>query len=411
MHSHIELPLPRAHGEGRPRLEVADIFRLHGEAYRKTHPLTGQRRKVMRAIETCRTAALGGHLDVCPQCGDARPAYNSCRNRHCPKCQALRQAKWIQERQKRILPTHHFHVVFTIPEQLKPLARRNRARFFALLFEAAANSLLQLGADPRRLGGQLGITAVLHTWTRDLRFHPHIHCVVTGGGLNEVGDRWIAARRRYLFPAKVLSRLFRGKLLAAIERARRLGELHCPELTDPKTFARFKDALYKKNWVVYSKAPFGGPREVFNYLGRYTHRVAISNQRLLSMNEDGIRFVTRGSKTATLVPEQFIDRFLQHVLPKRFVKIRHFGLLAAGNVNSRLEIARRLLPSDRPAVPPLVIALLALFAALSPLPAPAMMNWRERLLLLTGVDPMRCPVCGAIKMRLPLPSSPALDSS
>jgi len=413
VHFDIEPSLPRARGQGRPCLEVADIFRAHGEAYRKKHALSDQRRKVMRAIEICRTAALGGHLDVCPKCGDAQPAYNSCRDRHCPKCQALRQAKWIAERQKRILPTRHFHVVFTIPEQLKPLARQNRARFFALLFESAANTLLTLGADPKRLGGQLGITAVLHTWTRDLKFHPHVHCVVTGGGLNEDGDRWIAARRRYLFPAKVLSRLFRGKLLAAVEKAWCRGELICPQLNESKAFAHFKDTLYKKKWVVYAKEPFGGGKEVFNYLGRYTHRVAISNQRLLSMNEDGIRFVTRGTKTATLTPEQFIGRFLQHVLPERFVKIRHFGLLAAGNVHSKLETARRLLEPEPPALPPLVIALIALFAALRP-PTPSpppMMGWRERLLLLTGFDPMCCPVCGGIRIRLPLHSPRALDSS
>jgi hypothetical protein len=411
VHCHNRPPLPRAREQGQPRLEVADVFRLHGEAYRQTHALSTQRRKVMRAIETCRTAALGGHLEVCPQCGDARPAYNSCRDRHCPKCQALRQSQWIEERQRRILPTHHFHVVFTIPEQLKPLARRNRARFFSLLFESAANTLLELGADRKRLGAQLGITAVLHTWTRDLKFHPHIHCVVTGGGLNPDGDRWIAARRRYLFPAKVLSRLFRGKLLSAIERARRHGELHSPELTDPKAFARFKDTLYQKKWVAYAKAPFGGASQVFNYLGRYTHRVALSNHRLLSINPEGICFVTRGRRTATLAPEQFIDRFLQHVLPERFVKIRHFGLLAAGNVNSRLEIARRLLSPERKPIPPLVIALLALFAAVRPPSPPAIASWRQRLFLLTGIDPLRCPVCGAIKLRLPLPRSPILDSS
>jgi hypothetical protein len=267
-------------GEGRLRLEVGDLFRAHGEVYRDTHALTEQQRKVMRAIEACRTAVLGGHLDVCQKCGDEQPAYNSCRDRHCPKCQSLRQAQWIADRQARILPTHHYHVVFTVPEELKPLARRNRARFFAILFESAANTLLELGADPRLLGGQLGITAVLHTWTRDLRFHPHVHCVVTGGGLNEDGDRWIAARRRYLFPAKVLSRLFRGKLLPAVEEGRANEKLTCPELAGAKAFARFKDALYKKKWVVYAKATFGGPAQVFNYLGRYTHRVAISNQRL-----------------------------------------------------------------------------------------------------------------------------------
>lgn len=411
MHSHPEPSLPRAGGERRLRLEVADIFRAHGEAHRKTHALTDQQRKAMRAIEACRTSVLGGHLDVCSKCGDQQPAYNSCRDRHCPKCQSLRQAKWISERQARILPTHYFHVVFTVPEQLHVVAKQNRARFFALLFEAASNSLLELGEDPKRLGGQLGITAVLHTWTRDLRFHPHVHCVVTGGGLNEDGDRWLAARRRYLFPAKVLSGLFRGKLLAAVDEARSCGELVCPELAEQKAFARFKDGLYKKQWVVYAKAPFGGPRAVFNYLGRYTHRVAISNQRLLSMDHDGIRFVTRGNKTATLSPELFIGRFLQHVLPPRFVKIRHFGLMAAGNVNSRLQAARKLLEPERPALPAVVFALLALFATTWPASPPKLIGWRERLLLLTGSDPMLCRLCGGTRVRLPLPSPPPLDSS
>lgn len=269
--------LPGQAGQGRPRLEVADIFRAHGEAYRKTHALTDSQRKVMRDIEACRTPILGGHLDVCPRCGDERPSYNSCRNRHCPKCQSLAQAKWVTERLARLLPTHYFHVVFTVPEELKPIAHHHRERFFKLLFEAASGTLLQLAADPKRLGGQLGITAVLHTWTRDLRFHPHLHCVVTGGGLTSDGDRWVAACRRYLFPRLVLSKLFRGKLLAALGAAWDKGELACPALSDPQAFAHLKDALYRKQWVVYPKATFGGPAHVFSYLGRYTHRVAISN--------------------------------------------------------------------------------------------------------------------------------------
>ena len=404
--------LPCASGEGRPRLEVADIFRAHGEEYRETHALTEQQRKVMRAIETCRTAVLGGHLDVCPRCGDTRPSYNSCRDRHCPKCQALRQARWISERQARLLPTHYFHVVFTIPDLLKPLAIQNRSRFFALLFEAAANTLLELSADKKHLGGQPGITAVLHTWTRDLRFHPHLHCVVTGGGLSKDGDRWRAARRRYLFPAKVLSRLFRGKLLAALAAAWERGHLTCPQLEAPKAFARLKDTLYKKEWVVYAKRPFGGPAQVFNYLGRYTHRVAISNQRLLSLDERGVRFVTRGNKTATTSPTQFIERFLQHVLPAGFVKIRHFGLLAAGNVNTRLATARALLDRNRSPLPRLLLLVLALVVALYRRPPSEVLGWRERLTLLTGIDPLRCPLCGAQRIQLPLLGPPAtLDSS
>jgi hypothetical protein len=305
LHAHT----PSIRGEAverRARLEVADIFRAHGEAYRKTHALTYEQRKVMRAIEACRTQVLGGHLDVCPKCGETRPSYNSCRNRHCPKCQALKQAKWIAERQARILPTHYFHVVFTVPDLLRSLARENPKRFYAMLFEAASGTLLDLGRDPKRLGAQLGITCVLHTWTRDLRLHPHVHCVVTGGGLNPDGDRWISANRRYLFPVKVLSKLFRGKLIAAIDAAWKNKELTCRELAESDSFAKFKNALYKKKWVAYAKTPFGGPTEVFNYLGRYTHRIAISNQRLLSMDESGVKFVTRGNKTATITPECFI---------------------------------------------------------------------------------------------------------
>jgi hypothetical protein len=391
---------PPANGAGRPRLEVADIFRAHGDAYRKAHALSRLQLKVMRAIETCRTQALGGHLDLCPGCGHSTPAYNSCRDRHCPKCQALRQAKWIAQRQTRLLPTHYFHVVFTVPDLLKPLARRNRARFFSLLFQAAANTLLELGQDPKRLGGQLGITAVLHTWTRDLRFHPHLHCVVTGGGLSADGETWVDARRRYLFPAKVLSRLFRGKLLAAITSAREHGELNRADFTEPGSFDRLSNALYAKDWVVYAKTPFGGPAQVFRYLGRYTHRVAISNQRLLSLDERGVCFITRGSRTKTLPPERFIARFLQHVLPRRFVKIRHFGLLAAGNVNSRLSAARRLLESRAPES--------SLTSASSA--ATAALGWRELQTLLTGVDPMRCPRCGVTLLRLPLPH-PSLPPS
>jgi len=389
------------------RLELQDIFRAHGEAYRQTHALGEHQRKVMHAIEVCRTPALGGHLHVCPGCGDEQPAYNSCRDRHCPKCQALRQAKWVAERQERILNTHHFHVVFTVPGDLKPLASSNRECFFAALFKAAADTLLELGADEERLGAQLGITAVLHTWTRELKFHPHLHCVVTGGGLSKDGHAWVPAHRRYLFPVKVLSRLFRGKLLAALGAAHRRGELYGPA-AEGEAFCRLKSTLYGKEWVVYAKRPFGGPAQVFGYLGRYTHRVAISNQRLLSMDELGVRFVTRGDATATLAPQTFIGRFLQHVLPSGFVKIRHYGLLAAGNVNTRLEAARALL-----APVPVPQWALVLWLALSRVSPEPWSSWRTLYALLTGIDPLRCVHCGELKVRLPLPSSlPAvLDSS
>lgn len=405
--SDTSLCVPRVRGEAPPRLEVADIFRLHGEAYRQTHVLTPEQHKAMRAIETCRTAVLGGHLDRCPKCSFERPSYNSCRNRHCPKCQALQQAEWIEERQQRILPTAHFHVVFTVPSELHPLALFNRELFFRLLFRTVSQTLLTLGEDPKRLGAQLGITAVLHTWTRDLRFHPHIHCIVTGGGLAQDGTRWLPARQRYLFPVKVLARLFRGQLLAALTDACEADRLRLPpELASRVAFRRLLNQLYLKEWVVFAKRPFGNAEHVVKYLGRYTHRIALSNQRLLSLDERGVRFLTRDGKSATLPPADFIERFLLHVLPRGFVKTRHFGLFAAKNVRTRLEQARALL-SRRPAQNP-------------PLAAPP--SWREQMTRLTGIDPMLCPRCGETLERcrvLPLfspprppqASSPGLDSS
>ena len=407
MHSHGPAPPPA--GSAAPErsgVEVAEIFRVHGGEYRRTHALSGHQRAVMHAIETCRTAVRGGHRDVCPACGEVRISYNSCRDRHCPKCQTLAQVKWVVERQARILPVAHFHVVFTVPDALRPVAAAHPARFYELLFRAASATLLALCADPGRLGAQPGITAVLHTWTRDLRLHPHLHCIVTGGGLSRDGTRWIAARQRYLLPAKVVSRLFRGKLVAALEEAHAAGELSCAATAD---FARLRRRLFAKEWVVYAKRPFGGAQAVFSYLGRYTHRVAISNRRLLSMDGRGVRFLVRGSKIATLAPQDFIGRFLQHVLPEGFVKIRHYGLLAAGNVNTRLAAARRLLDGRHPLPGPVLVAL-ALFVALWRPPS-EQLGWRERLLLLTGVDPLRCPRCGHTMQRLPLAAPAAPDTS
>jgi len=368
----------------RPGLEVAEIFRAHGEAYRQRHTVDTDQRAAMRAIATCRTAALGGHVDVCDTCGHERPAYNSCRNRHCPKCQSLRQATWIEQRLARLLPTPYFHVVFTLPAALRPLAHRNRRRVFTLLFQAAAQTLLTLGRDPARLGAHLGITAVLHTWTRELQFHPHVHCIVTGGGLAVDGGPWVAARRRYLFPVQVLSRLFRGKFLAALTHAYRNDELEfggpTHALADAVAFQQFVDTLYRVEWVVYAKRPFGGPQQVFRYLGRYTHRVGISNQRLQRIDADGVRFATKGGRSITFPPHEFIRRFLLHVLPSGFVKIRHYGLLAAGNATTQLEHARALLqPSGSPE-----------HGAPS---GSGALDWLTHLLQLTGVDLTRCPRC------------------
>lgn len=396
-------------GAGRPTLEVADLFRAHGEAYRRTHRLSPAQGKAMRAIESCRTPALGGHLDVCLSCGDSTPAYNSCRNRHCPKCQGLRGAKWVAERMGRVLPTPHFHVVFTVPDLLHPVALQNQEWFFKALFAAATETLLELAADSRRLGGQPGITAVLHTWTRDLRFHPHLHCVITGGGLSPDGTRWLRTRQDYLFPVRVLGALFRGKLLAAVRQGWERGILSCPDLEPPGALTQLLGQLFSKRWVVYSKAPFAGPQQVFAYLGRYTHRVAISNHRLLALDAAGVRFLTRGTHTVTLAPEIFIGRFLQHVLPSGFVKIRHYGLLAPANVHTKLSVARRLL-TPAPTLPPGVVLLLTVWLLLCPRrvgsSAPAL-DWRQRLFLLTGIDPRRCPRCGGELLAQPLPLPPA----
>lgn len=390
---------PAASRPGRPAFEVADVLRAHGEAYRQSHTLVGDQLKVMRAIVRCRTEALGGHLDFCPACDFSRPAYNSCRNRHCPKCQSLRQALWIRQRLARLLQTHYFHVVFTLPCELRPLARANRTALFDLLFACAARTLLELGDNPERLGAQLGVTAVLHTWTRELAFHPHLHCIVTGGGLAPSGDAWVAASRRHLFPVKVLGALFRGKFLDGLRRLRAAQELRysgaASALADPAAFNKLVDRLYRTDWVVYAKKPFAGPERVFRYLGRYTHRVGISNHRLQAFDEHGVRFATKGKKNVTLAPDEFIRRFLDHVLPAGFTKIRHYGLHAAANVRTKLERARALLTTEAPnATPPTPPTPPTTTEPVPPTDtSTAPLCWQELLFALSGVDLARCPRC------------------
>jgi hypothetical protein len=380
---------------------LGDIFRAHGEAYRKSHVLSEPQRRAMRAIEVCRTPVLGGRLDVCDNCGYEDVVFNSCRNRHCPTCQSLSQARWIEGRMQRLLPTSYFHVVFTVPDDLlNGVALRNRERFFDMLFAAASSTLLTLGADPKRLGAQLGATLVLHTWTRELKFHPHVHCIVTGGGLHRDGTRWLdAPNQGYLFPVEVLAKLFRGKLIDALARAHQAGHLElsgaCAELANPKAFARLKDQLYQMKWVAYAKEPFAGPGQVFEYLGRYTHKVGISNQRLLSLTGDGVHFRTKGDATLTLAPNDFIHRFLQHVLPTGFVKIRHYGLLASGNATTKLEVARRLLEATHAGFALAVGLVAAVLLGGNASPPPEFPeDWRVLLERLTGVDVSRCPNCG-----------------
>ena len=341
----------------RPALEVAQIFRHHGPEYRKNHGLSPAQRQAMRDIEHCRTARLGGHLDACSQgCGYRAISYNSCRNRHCPKCQSLKQAKWLATRLERLLPVPYFHLVVTLPHELKPLARCNPELVFNLLFESASRALLQFARDYERLQAQLGFTAVLHTWDQDLNFHPHLHLVVTGGGLSPDGDRWIAASNSFLLPVRALSKIIRGKFLEALEKAFREGRLRgqvsC--LEDPGQFQRFLRKLRRKKWVVYAKGTFGGSPKAYHYLSRYTHRVAISNHRLVSLAEGKVSFRARDNRRpghqrlVTITAPEFIRRFLGHVLPPRFVKIRHYGLMAPANAKTKLEKARALLSSPSP---------------------------------------------------------------
>jgi Putative transposase/Transposase zinc-binding domain len=376
-----------------PRLELADIVRRYRPAYQAVHPLTLSERAVLDAIERCRTVALGGHVDVCHECGHRRPSYNSCHNRHCPKCPAVAQAKWIAGRLERVLPTHYFHVVFTLPAELRPVARSNPVLAYDLLFRSAAQTLLELGRDPKRLGGELGVTTVLHTWARDLSYHPHVHCVVTGGALSEDGERWLSARDQYLFPVEVLGKLFRGKVLAALRRARTRGEL---AVADPSRFAATVAQLYRKDWVVYCKCPFGGPEQVIRYLGQYTHRIALSNRRLVALDERGVTFRTKNGKQVTVDGVTFLTRWLSHVLPPRFVKLRHHGLMSAAHATTRLEVARqRLLAGVENA---------AVAAATPPSIARAPLGWRELVEVLTGIDLGACPCCGSRALeRQPLP--------
>lgn len=327
------------------RSPVAGIFRRHGPAYLRDHLLTPAQAKVLRSVVDCRTAALGGHLDVCADCGTATPSYNSCRDRHCPGCQAGAARRWLATRVERILPTHHFHVVFTLPAPLRAVALANPQLVYDLLFSAAQQTLQAMAA--RHLGAQLGLTAVLHTWTREMLFHPHLHCIVTGGGLSPDGGRWIAARESHLFSVRAMGALFRGKFMDGLVRAHRDGRLHfagtSAGLSDPTAFARLRNLLYRTSWVVFAKRPFGGAEQVVAYLARYTHRVAISDARVLSATDERILVRTRGTDTCSMAPDEFIRRFLLHVLPPGFRKIRHYGLSAPGNVRTRLAAADRLL--------------------------------------------------------------------
>jgi hypothetical protein len=371
----------------RPTLEVADVFRRHGAAYRQVHDgcLGRVERRVMAAIEACRTAALGGHVEHCLDCGLVRHAYNSCRNRHCPKCQGLARAQWLADRQAELLPVPYFHVVFTVPPTLADIAFQNKAVVYNILFKAAAETLRTIGADPKHLGAELGLVSVLHTWGQNLRHHPHVHCIVPGGGPSLAGERWVACRPGFFLPVRVLSRLFRRRFLEQLQAAFEQGELgffgDLKALTEPAVFAERLDDLRRIDWVVYAKPPFGGPEQVLAYLGRYTHRVAIANSRLISIDSARVGFKWKDyrhhgkSKVMTLGADEFIRRFLLHTLPDGFHRIRHYGFLANGHRSAKLAQCRQLLQATPPAIAPAA-------------------DYRERYRQLTGRSLETCPCCG-----------------
>jgi Putative transposase/Transposase zinc-binding domain len=379
----------------RPQLEVADIFRRYGEVYRQQHgaSLSTAQRRVMNAIEVCRTAALGGHVEQCDQCGHQRNAYNSCGNRHCPKCQSLARAEWIEKRQSELLDCPYFHVVFTVPEQIAAIAFQNKEVVYAILFRAAAETLRTIAADPKHLGAEIGFFAVLHTWGQALLHHPHLHCVVPGGGLSFDSSRWVSCRPGFFLPVRVLSRLFRRLFLEALVRAFDTGKLNffssLEALRNRADFLCHLAPTRQTEWVVYAKAPFAGPEQVLDYVGRYTHRVAISNHRLIDMENGQIRFLWKdyrdqNQKTMALPADEFIRRFLIHVLPARFQRIRYYGFLGNRYREEKLALCRHLLN-----MPPAEIS-----AAETP------PDYRDRYQELTGDSLRQCPVCRRGSMRV-----------
>jgi Putative transposase/Transposase zinc-binding domain len=343
-------------GIKRPAVEVADVIREFGAAFRARYggSLSGAQRKALDDLAACRTAALGGHVQRCHDCGHEQVAYNSCRNRHCPKCQARSRALWLEREAKFLLPVEYYHVVFTLPQEVSELAATQPAVLYELLFQAASATLREVAANPKRLGAQVGMLMVLHTWGQNLHHHPHVHCVVTGGGLscNAQGDiddapRWVSCRPGFFLPVRVLSRVFRGKYLASLRQAFLQGKVTSG--LGAVAFTQWLTKLYAKEWVVYAKSPFGGPERVLKYLARYTHRVAISNHRLVKLDDGHVTFRYKDysddhrQKTMMLSAMEFLRRFVQHVLPRGFVKVRHYGLLANRHRQVRLKVCRRLL--------------------------------------------------------------------
>lgn len=383
------VPAGTVDAAARPRLELAAIVRAHGDAYRRTHRLTTTQHRALRAIATCRTAALGGHRETCDRCGAVRVSYNSCGNRHCPKCQTLTKERWLAARKADLLPVPYFHVVFTLPHDLNALAQGNPRVVYALLFRAAADTLLAFGRDPRHLGGTIGITAILHTWGQTLTQHVHLHCLVTGGALAADTAQWISGRASFLFPVRTLATVFRAKYRASLQRAYDDGQLAfaggTAALADRRALTGFLGGLRRINWVVYAKRPFAGPEQVLEYLGRYTHRVALSNNRLVDHRDGRVRFHWKDYadhdrvKVMSLEVDEFLRRFLLPVLPRGFMRIRHFGLLANRTRQRTLRRCRELLGQPPP-------------------PEAALESVAALVHRLTGIDLVSCPVCGQGRM-------------
>ena len=338
----------------RHRPEVADVFRSHGAAFERSQggSIAAEQRRVLRELAICRTPALGGHRFRCDRCGYERVAYHSCRNRHCPKCQAHARARWLDDRRRELLPVPYFHVVFTVPERIGPLALQNKRQVYGILFRSVAETLQTLARDPRHLGAEIGFMAILHTWGQTLQHHPHLHCVVPGGGIGPDGQSWVSSRANFFLPVRVMSRVFRGKFLDHLQQAFRRGELafhgRLTDLAQDAAWARWMRRVRSASWVVYAKPPFGGPQQVLKYLARYTHRVAISNHRLESFDQGEVRFrwkdYARGNRQRVMTVDavEFIRRFLLHVLPRGFVRIRHYGFLANRDRRHHIEVIRDL---------------------------------------------------------------------
>lgn len=365
-------------------VEVADIFRTYGRAYRSKYKLPKRMIKVMSAIENCRTAKLGGHIDECDECGHIRISYNSCRNRHCPKCQSLTKEKWLMDRKNDLLPIEYFHIVFTIPDKLNSLILRNQKELYNILFKSVSETLLELGKKPKYLGAEIGFISVLHTWGQNLMDHPHIHCIVPGGGLSRDSKKWISCREHFFIPIKVLSRLFRGKFLSQLKNAYKEEKIQfhgcIVALKKEINFQEFLNELYQKEWIVYSKPAFKNPEHVIEYLGRYTHRVAITNSRIREIRNGKITFQYKDykqenkKKEMTIEADEFIRRFMMHILPDRFVKIRHYGILSNRNRKTKLRRSKELL-------------------GVSIKEAKEKKSWQELLIEVTGNDPTKCPCC------------------